>query len=559
MIRLRWPIRRETLASDGAAGLVLGVESVPDGLAAGLLAGVNPVYGLYSYLVGTFAGALATSSSFMAVQATGAMAIIIADVDAVSDADDPARALFTLAIMTGVLMLAAGLLRLGSVLRFVSNAVMVGFVNAVGVNIMLGQLGNFTGYEAKARTASPVPSTPSCTPDAWMGNPWRSGSQRSHSSSILERTPFGPLGLVWPSLPRRLPLSRWGGTGSHQLADLAEVPGSLPGPVLPDVNLVVPLAVPAISLAFVGLVQGAAISANFPNPDGTYPDVSRDFIGQGAANVACGVFQGMPVGGSMSGSSLIKSAGAKSRQALVFAAVVMAVVILLFSSAVSEIALPALAGLIMLVGYRTIRPHDLRSVAKTGSVQAAVLAVTFVLTLVIPLQYAVVVGVALSVILHVISQSNQVEVKWRVYGDDGSVREADPPPVVPPDDRASASAVRQLVLRLGLGLRSRVARRGGNLALLGGDPPPPRPDRPRRNLHGRSAQIRTVVAAVGSKLVIVSAERTSHRSTGRHPGSRRRPPREHLRRRRMGGPNGAASPRRRAQVDRGGANVTRRP
>ena len=202
---------------------------------------------------------------------------------------------------------------------------------------------------------------------------------------------------------------------------------------LPDLSLIVPLAVPAISLAFVGLVQGAAISANFPNPDGTYPDVSRDFVGQGVANVACGVFQGMPVGGSMSGSSLIKSAGAKSRQALVFAAVVMAAVILLFSSAVSKIALPALAGLIMLVGYRTIKPRDVRSVAKTGSVQAVVLAVTFGLTLVIPLQYAVVVGVALSVVLHVISQSNQVQVKWRVYGDDGSVREADPPPVVPAD------------------------------------------------------------------------------------------------------------------------------
>ena len=85
MIRPRLPIRRESAASDGVAGLVLGVESVPDGLALGLMAGVNPVYGLYAYLVGTFTGALATSSSFMAVQATGAMAIIIADVDAISD------------------------------------------------------------------------------------------------------------------------------------------------------------------------------------------------------------------------------------------------------------------------------------------------------------------------------------------------------------------------------------------------------------------------------------------------------------------------------------------
>jgi sulfate permease, SulP family len=69
----------------------------------------------------------------MAVQATGAMAIVIANVPAVHSAEDPARALFTLSVLTGVVMLAAGFLRLGSVLRFVSNAVMVGFISAVGV------------------------------------------------------------------------------------------------------------------------------------------------------------------------------------------------------------------------------------------------------------------------------------------------------------------------------------------------------------------------------------------------------------------------------------------
>jgi SulP family sulfate permease len=130
------------------AGITLGVESVPDGLAGGLLAAVDPVYGLYAYLVGTFAGALSTSSAFMAVQATGAMAIVIADVDAVHGGADPDRALFTLAVVTGVLMIVAGAIRLGELPRFISNAVMVGFISAVGVNIILGQLAAFTGYAA---------------------------------------------------------------------------------------------------------------------------------------------------------------------------------------------------------------------------------------------------------------------------------------------------------------------------------------------------------------------------------------------------------------------------
>ena len=139
-MRRRFRIRRDTLRQDAVAGLALGVVSVPDGLAAGLLAGVSPLSGLYAYLFGTIAGGCFTSSSFMAVQATGAMAIVVDDVPAVHTASDPARALFTLSMLTGVIMLVAGLLRLGSALRFVSNSVMVGFISAVGVNIILGQL-----------------------------------------------------------------------------------------------------------------------------------------------------------------------------------------------------------------------------------------------------------------------------------------------------------------------------------------------------------------------------------------------------------------------------------
>ena len=73
------------------------------------------------------------------------MAIVVADVPAVHSGEDPDRALWTLAVLTGVVMLAAGLLKLGFLLRFVSNAVMVGFINAVGANIILGQFENFTG------------------------------------------------------------------------------------------------------------------------------------------------------------------------------------------------------------------------------------------------------------------------------------------------------------------------------------------------------------------------------------------------------------------------------
>jgi SulP family sulfate permease len=430
---LRSLFRKDTIRSDAVAGLVLGVESVPDGLAGGLLAGVNPVYGLYAYMVGTFTGGLFTSSSFMAVQATGAMAIVVADVGVVHAGEDSDAMLFTLSIVTGVVMLAAGFFKLGSILRFVSNAVMVGFINAVGVNIILGQLDNFTGYEGQGgnrvfRTIDLLLNfgqvhLPTIT----------IGVATIVMIVVFERTKLGPLGMVVGIIigSALVPILGW---EVAQLSDIADIPNSLPRPVLPILSAVPQLIIPALSLAFIGLVQGAGISANFPDENGDYPDASRDFVGQGAANVAVGIFQGMPVGGSMSASSLVKSAGAKTRMALLIAGVVMAVTIIVFGSAVGYIAMPALAGLLIVVGYRTIKPADIKAVWKTGLMQATVMTVTFVLTMVIPLQYAVLVGVGISMILFVINQSNRVTIKRWIIEDEGKMREVEPPATVGEDD-----------------------------------------------------------------------------------------------------------------------------
>lgn len=432
--RVRLPIRRETLRRDAVAGLVLGVQSVPDGLATGLLTGVSPLAGLYGYMVGTLAGALVTSSAFMAIQGTGAMAMIIADTPAVQEAAGPERALYTLAVITGVLMIAAGLLRLGVVLRFVSNAVMVGFINAVGVNIILGQLANFTGYDAEG---------PNRIVRAWvtLTSPLQLdpasiaiGGATIALIVAMERTRLGALGLVIAVVVTSAAAWALGWGSVATLSDLGVALGTLPRPELPDLTLVPSLALAAASLTFVGLVQGAAISANFPNADGTYGDTSRDFAAQGVANVASGIFQGMPVGGSVSASAINKAAGARSRQSLVIAGIVIAVVIVALGNLVGEVAMPALAGLLMLIGYRTIKPAELVSVWRTGPVQKVVLAVTFVLTMVIPLQYAVLVGVGISAVLYVIRQSNQLTVRRRVVHADGSSLEVDPPAELAPDD-----------------------------------------------------------------------------------------------------------------------------
>ncbi|MDH4016118.1 MAG: SulP family inorganic anion transporter [Actinomycetota bacterium] len=424
---LKAKVPRGTLGKDVPAGLVLGVESVPDGLAGGLLAGVNPIYGLYGYMFGTLFGAVATSSAFMAVQATGAMAVVVSDVPQVhGDTPEANAALFTLTVLTGIVMLGLGLARMGWIVRWVPNAVLTGFINAVAINIILGQLDYVTGYEADggnrvARAIDTAVSLPE----------WQAAAVVVSVATIalilvLERTRLGALGLV-VAVGLGSALGALEFLPVLQLRDITEVPSGLPAPSLPTLGMVGALIVPALSLAFVGLVQGAAISSSVPNPDGTYPDASGDFRGQGVANIGAGLLQGMPVGGSMSATSLVTNAGARSRIALFVAGLTMVLVVLAFSELVGYIAMPALAGLLVVVGFRTLKPEQVRMVWRTGPIQATVMTLTFVLTLVIPLQYAVLVGIGMSVLLYVIRQSNRITIKSWSFTETGAVEEGDPP------------------------------------------------------------------------------------------------------------------------------------
>jgi SulP family sulfate permease len=378
---------------------------------------------------------LFTSTAFMAVQGTGAMAIIVADVD-LAARDDPARALFTLSILTGAVMIIAGLLRLGSFLRFVSNSVMTGFITAVGINIVLGQLSDFTGYAASGenRVSRAFDLLFNLT-EVDLATV-TVGVATVVLILALQRTKLDALGLVVAVFAGSAVAGAFNGFGSEvaQVRDIVDVPRSLPfitAPVLRDIPA---LIVPALSLAFVGLVQGAGVSAGFPNEDGEPQDESQDFVGQGAGNIAAGLFQGMPVGGSMSASSLVASAGAKTRAAAFFAAGVMALVILLFGSVIELVAMPSLAALLIVVGVGTIRPTKVMSVAKTGPVPLTVMTVTLVLTLIIPLQYAVLVGVGISILLFVIRQSTALVTKQRVFHENGRIEEIDPPEAVPPEE-----------------------------------------------------------------------------------------------------------------------------
>ncbi len=433
---LRQYFNPETLTEDLSAGLVLGIESIPDALATGLLAVVNPIYSLYAYMVGKFTGALFTGSVYMSIQATGAMALVVASVPQLRGGPDADASLWALALLTGAFMLAAGLLKLGTMVRFVPNAVMTGFVNAVAINIILGQLGDFTGYDPIASNKLVRLWQVTQNPEQIDLPTIAVGILTILLILVLEKTRLKSLGLVVALGVASLCVALFSADSVNIVSDISAIPESLPRPMLPSLGLSgwLPLFVPALSLTFVALVQGAGITKAFVNPDGTYPEASRDFAGQGIANIAAGLLQGMPVGGSMSATSLVTNSGARSRLANLSASVVMAICILLFAGLIGHIAMPALAGLLIVVGFRTLRLPQARAVWKTGRVQQVVMLITFAASLLIPLQYAVLIGVALAVMLYFVQQSNQVALKQWTRPVGRYRVEVDPPAELPPGE-----------------------------------------------------------------------------------------------------------------------------
>jgi len=421
---------RRTARPDLTAGLVLGMVSVPDALASGVLAGINPLYALYAVMLATPVGAFFASSVFLSVQTTSAMSLVVASVPAIAGVNT--RAVFTLAILTGIFMLVAGFLKLGRLMRFVSNSVMVGFMNGVAILIILGQLRDFTGYASDFSNRVVRAIDLLFNLDQVDLPTVAVGLSVVILIVVLEKTRLGQLGMVVAIIAASMLPALFGWDSVARVSDIAVITSGFPKPVLPDFSVALALVVPALSLAAIGLIQGAGVSQAYVNPDGRYPNASRDFIGQGAANVAAGFFRGMPVGGSVSATSLIVNSGARTRLANIFAGVVIAIITLLFSGAVGKLAMPALAGLLIVIGFRTIKPANVMAVWRTGNTQRVVMVITFLLVLMIPLQFAVLAGVALSIVLYTVRQSNRIVVKeWKLKEGKLPLEQAAPSTVLP--------------------------------------------------------------------------------------------------------------------------------
>jgi SulP family sulfate permease len=409
-------VDRNTIGSDVLAGLTAAIAAIPDGMASAVLAGVNPIYGLYNLMVGTPVAALFTSSVHMAVINTSAMALVVFETLKGYSGEEQAKALVTLTLLVGAFMLLLGLLKLGWLTRFISNAVMQGFLTGIAIVIILSQLPDFTGYAAEG--ANKVTQTIDLLRNSTQIDlaTLAVGVLTIILILILDRTRLSSFSMLIALVVAAL-LVNWIPLESVDL--VGDIPGGLPKPMLPELSLVPELLLAAIAISIIGLVQAAGVSQGFPNPDGKYPDPDGDFKGQGLGNIAAGFFQGLPLGGSVSGTTLVVGAGAKSRWANIFTGLFVAIGVLLFATLIGKLPMASLAGILILAGFQAIKPEAIRRVWDTNHLSAAVFVITLVATLFLPVQQAIFLGVLIHIFIIIVQSAERMTIKELVPTPDG--------------------------------------------------------------------------------------------------------------------------------------------
>jgi SulP family sulfate permease len=424
------PQRAKDFKGDLPAGLLGGLAALPTGLAAGVMAGVNPLHGIYASVFGRIAGGLSTGSALMCVTTTGAISITIAETMGGIPEAQQAGALAMLVLLVGLIQLALGLLRLGFLVHFVSNTVTTGFLAGIAVTIVLSQLGDLAGYTSDAEHRL-LQVYDLATHLAQVHLPTLLvGGLTIITVMLLDRTRLSGVAMI---IALALAAGVTHGFGLDEVglvSDTYPVPSALPLPILPDVRFLPQVTFTAVAVAVVGLLQGAGVSHSYPNPNGRYPNPSVDFRGQGIANLACALLRGLPVGGSFGQTALLVNAGARTRWATLLSGLTAALAILLLAPVVGALPLAAVAGLLVVVGARAFPIEQVQVIWLSGWINAMVMGMTFVTTLLLPIEQAVALGVMVTFGLQVFRAANRLQLRELRLRADGRYEERDPPAVL---------------------------------------------------------------------------------------------------------------------------------
>jgi SulP family sulfate permease len=402
------PLAKKYWKDDLIAGITGTIIVIPQAVAFAMIAGMPPVYGFYTAMLTPIIAAIFGSSYHLVSGPTTTSSIVLYGIVSKfilpeSDIEAFVSLAILLSFMAGVIKLFMGFARMGKLVNFVSNSVIIGFSAGAGVLIAFKQLKHIFGikvpqgssfYQIIHYISTHIAET------NWYAFAVAAGTL-AIALAVRKVKKISRLYMLLAMILGSL-LALWLGGAASGIETVGKIPSNLPPFRMPafDFANMKMLSSGAIILATLGLVEAAAISRSIALHTHQKLNTNQEFISQGISNTVSSFFSCYTSSASFTRSSINFQAGAKTPMSAVISAVGLMLVILLFASYASFLPKPAMGGIILLVGYNLIDFKHIRQIIKSSRRELIVFGVTFLGTLFLELEQALVLGIFLSLFFY---------------------------------------------------------------------------------------------------------------------------------------------------------------
>jgi SulP family sulfate permease len=433
--------------SDLLAGVTVAAISLPQAMAYALIAGVDPRFGLYSAIVVTFVASIFGSSSHLINGPTNAISLVVFSALGFFNADarlEAYQAMFLLGIMIGVIQILIAVFKLGDLTRYISESVVIGFMAGAGALVGLTQLGNLSGLRDRGTGQQHVLYRIWLTLSGGHANPRALGIGAGTIVLVVvlrklaRKYRLPQFDMLLALIATGVVAAAFGWSkpafdGTTAISVVGSVPRNLPLPHIPQIKFwwVKELSGSALAIAFLGLLEALAIAKSIAHTTRQTLDYNRQCLAEGLANLTGGFFQCLPGSGSLTRSAINFQAGAVSRVSGVFAAGTVALVVVALAPFARYIPKAALAGLLLVTAVRLVDWKRLSYALRASRYDASLVLVTAFSAIFISVEFSILIGVALSILMFV---PRAALLRWTelVVSSEGVVRERllDDPPCI---------------------------------------------------------------------------------------------------------------------------------
>lgn len=406
LFELRKNYSKKQLLADIVAGIIVAIIALPLSIALSIASGVSPEKGLYTAIIAGFVIAVLGGSKVNISGPTAAFATMVAGIVATHGIDGLTIAM----LMAGVILILMGLLRLGSLIKFIPETITVGFTSGIAVTIVIGQVKDFLGLTFKEGTHAieSVEKIKAIAESIITINPWAVGVGL-FALAIL---------IFWPKISKKIPASLIAvllvtiivliaGIGVNTIGDLYVISSALPSFSFPELNFdkILTLLPNAFTIAILAGIESLLSCVVSDKMIDDKHNSNTELIAQGTGNICSALFGGIPATGAIARTAAnVKNGGRSPISAIVHAIVLLLVLVLLMPYA-AWIPMPVIAAVLFMVAYNMSEWRHFVKICKTSPLyETLVLVLTFVLTVVFDLVVAIGVGLAVHYLIVLIKK-----------------------------------------------------------------------------------------------------------------------------------------------------------